>query len=75
MTTFAPFPGYDPCDGAEPHVKLARDNPCAPTPAADNPLETYESEDAHCTCCGDDYTPRERDHGLCRTCEDFEDFL
>lgn len=25
---FAPFPGFDPGDGLEPHVELSRDNPC-----------------------------------------------
>ena len=27
---FRPFTGFDPADGAEPHLELARDNPCCP---------------------------------------------
>jgi hypothetical protein len=26
--TFSPYPGFDPCDGAEPRVELSHDNPC-----------------------------------------------
>ena len=27
---FSPYPGFDPCDGEEPGVRLSRDNPCLP---------------------------------------------
>lgn len=26
---FSPYPGFDPLDSAEPHVRLSRDNPVA----------------------------------------------
>jgi hypothetical protein len=32
--TFSPYPGFDPCDGAEPHVELSRDNPFRVAPLA-----------------------------------------
>lgn len=41
----------------------------------DDPLESFETEDIPCTCCGAPYRARELDRGLCATCEDYEDFL
>lgn len=34
MLAFRPYPGFDPCDGAEPHVALAMDNPIRRNPCA-----------------------------------------
>ncbi len=37
--TFAPFPGFNPGDGAEPHVEIAPGNPCHAPQAGETPMQ------------------------------------
>lgn len=36
---FQPFTGFDPAEGADPHLELSRDNPCRRHPGCDCVLE------------------------------------
>lgn len=40
--SFRPFTGFDPADGAEPHIDAARDNPCARRPLLERRYDLAE---------------------------------